>query len=222
MRGNVGTTTGVQPATTIARTAVRGTCRRAVPAPWSRPATRSFLIDAGRGATIRLYQLKLPIGRIDVQFLTHYHSDHTSGVPDVWLTGWQQGRKRAAHPTCVGAGQVGLSGRRQQACAADRPAAPCSSTPSSCHQVCSAWRAAPQAPPGDQQGDLFWAKRIGSWKCSASPGAWFDAWVRGPAVGGVLCGLLAPSQAHEVRGVSLPLRELDEFADVSLGEGRHR
>ena len=49
---------------------------------------QKFLIDAGRGATIRLYQLKLPIGRIDVQFLTHYHSDHTSGVPDVWLTGW--------------------------------------------------------------------------------------------------------------------------------------
>ena len=49
---------------------------------------RKFLIDAGRGATIRLYQLKLPIGRIDVQLLTHFHSDHTSGVPDVWLTGW--------------------------------------------------------------------------------------------------------------------------------------
>jgi ribonuclease Z len=50
--------------------------------------SQKFLIDAGRGATIRLYQLKLPIGRIDVQLLTHYHSDHTSGVPDVWLTGW--------------------------------------------------------------------------------------------------------------------------------------
>jgi ribonuclease Z len=49
---------------------------------------QKFLIDAGRGATIRLYQLKLPIGRIDVQLLTHFHSDHTSGVPDVWLTGW--------------------------------------------------------------------------------------------------------------------------------------
>jgi ribonuclease Z len=49
---------------------------------------QKFLIDAGRGATIRLAQLKLPIGRIDVQFLTHYHSDHTSGLPDVWLTGW--------------------------------------------------------------------------------------------------------------------------------------
>ena len=47
-----------------------------------------FLIDAGRGAAIRLNQLKIPIGRIDVQFLTHYHSDHTSGVPDIWLTGW--------------------------------------------------------------------------------------------------------------------------------------
>ena len=41
---------------------------------------QKFLIDAGRGATIRLYQLKLPIGRIDAQLLTHYHSDHTSGV----------------------------------------------------------------------------------------------------------------------------------------------
>jgi ribonuclease Z len=49
---------------------------------------QKFLVDAGRGATIRLNQLKIPIGRIDVQFLTHYHSDHTSGIPDVWLTGW--------------------------------------------------------------------------------------------------------------------------------------
>jgi ribonuclease Z len=50
--------------------------------------SRKFLVDAGRGAAIRLAQLKVPIGRIDVQLLTHYHSDHTSGVPDVWLTGW--------------------------------------------------------------------------------------------------------------------------------------
>jgi ribonuclease Z len=49
---------------------------------------QKLLIDAGRGATIRLYQLKVPIGRIDVQLLTHYHSDHVSCLPDVWLTGW--------------------------------------------------------------------------------------------------------------------------------------
>lgn len=49
---------------------------------------RKFLIDAGRGAAIRLYQLKIPLGRIDLQLLTHFHSDHTSGLPDIWLTGW--------------------------------------------------------------------------------------------------------------------------------------
>jgi ribonuclease Z len=49
---------------------------------------QTLLVDAGRGATMRLYQLGVPMGRIDVLFLTHYHSDHTSGVPDLWLTGW--------------------------------------------------------------------------------------------------------------------------------------
>jgi ribonuclease Z len=49
---------------------------------------QKLLVDAGRGATIRLDQLKVPIGRIDALLLTHYHSDHTSGIPDVWLTGW--------------------------------------------------------------------------------------------------------------------------------------
>jgi ribonuclease Z len=51
---------------------------------------QKLLIDAGRGTTIRLYQLGVPIGRIDALLLTHYHSDHTSGIPDVWLTGWLQ------------------------------------------------------------------------------------------------------------------------------------
>ncbi|MPZ38813.1 MAG: MBL fold metallo-hydrolase [Rhizobiales bacterium] len=47
-----------------------------------------LLIDAGRGATIRLYQLGVPIGTLDALLMTHYHSDHTNGIPDVWLTGW--------------------------------------------------------------------------------------------------------------------------------------
>jgi ribonuclease Z len=51
---------------------------------------QKLLIDAGRGATIRLYQIGVPIGGIDALLLTHYHSDHTSGIPDVWLTGWLQ------------------------------------------------------------------------------------------------------------------------------------
>jgi ribonuclease Z len=47
-----------------------------------------LLFDAGRGVPIRLRQLNVPLGRINVVFITHYHSDHTSGIPDVWLTGW--------------------------------------------------------------------------------------------------------------------------------------
>src|SRR5262245_56763926 len=51
---------------------------------------QKLLIDAGRGATIRLYQLGVPLGGIDALLLTHYHSDHTVGIPDLWLTGWLQ------------------------------------------------------------------------------------------------------------------------------------
>jgi len=51
---------------------------------------QKLLIDAGRGATIRLYQIGVPVGRIDALLLTHYHSDHTVGIPDLWLTGWLQ------------------------------------------------------------------------------------------------------------------------------------
>jgi ribonuclease Z len=51
---------------------------------------QKLLIDAGRGATIRLYQLGVLLGRIDALLLTHYHSDHTAGIPDLWLTRWLQ------------------------------------------------------------------------------------------------------------------------------------
>jgi len=47
-----------------------------------------LLFDAGRGATIRLWQMRIPIGSLDATFLTHFHSDHTVGLPDIWLTGW--------------------------------------------------------------------------------------------------------------------------------------
>jgi ribonuclease Z len=60
------------------------------PATLIEAGDQKLLIDAGRGAAIRLYQLDIPLGRIDALLLTHYHSDHTSGIPDVWLTGWLQ------------------------------------------------------------------------------------------------------------------------------------
>ncbi|MEY9185550.1 ribonuclease BN (tRNA processing enzyme) [Bradyrhizobium sp. USDA 326] len=50
--------------------------------------SEKLLFDLGRGATIQLYKLKIPLGAITANFLTHLHSDHVVGVPDMWLTGW--------------------------------------------------------------------------------------------------------------------------------------
>jgi ribonuclease Z len=47
-----------------------------------------LLFDAGRGAAQRLWQVQIPLGQLNAVFLTHLHSDHTVGLPDVWLTGW--------------------------------------------------------------------------------------------------------------------------------------
>lgn len=49
--------------------------------------TEKLLFDAGRGASQRLWQMKIPLGQVSVLFLTHLHSDHTVGIPDLWLTG---------------------------------------------------------------------------------------------------------------------------------------
>ena len=51
-----------------------------------------LVFDCGRGAAQRIQQLKIPFTQIDALFLTHLHSDHTVGIPDLWLTGWVQGR----------------------------------------------------------------------------------------------------------------------------------
>lgn len=48
----------------------------------------TLLIDCGRGATQRLWQLRIPLSRVGAVFFTHLHSDHTVGLPDLWLTGW--------------------------------------------------------------------------------------------------------------------------------------
>jgi ribonuclease Z len=49
---------------------------------------QKFIFDAGRGAMQRLHQLGIPFSEISGMFLTHHHSDHVVGFPDLWLTGW--------------------------------------------------------------------------------------------------------------------------------------
>jgi ribonuclease Z len=52
---------------------------------------QKLLFDAGRGAPIRLRQINVPVGKVNALFITHYHSDHTTGIPDVWITRWVVG-----------------------------------------------------------------------------------------------------------------------------------
>jgi ribonuclease Z len=52
-----------------------------------------LLFDCGRGATLRLAQVGVPIGTINRLFLTHLHSDHVIQIPDLLLTGWTGGTR---------------------------------------------------------------------------------------------------------------------------------
>jgi ribonuclease Z len=51
-----------------------------------------LIFDCGRGATQRLNQLNISFSDITGLFLAHLHSDHTVGIPDLWLTSWVMGR----------------------------------------------------------------------------------------------------------------------------------
>jgi len=57
---------------------------------------QKFVFDAGRGALQRLQQLNVRWSDVQGVFLTHLHSDHVVGLPDLWLTGsFIPGRKSA-------------------------------------------------------------------------------------------------------------------------------
>src|SRR6185312_10690240 len=53
-----------------------------------RAGSETLLFDAGRGCLQRIAQLNLSYQKINALFLTHLHSDHIVGLPDLWLTGW--------------------------------------------------------------------------------------------------------------------------------------
>ena len=58
------------------------------PATLVEAGTKKLLFDAGRGASIRMWQLGIPLSELDAVFVTHFHHDHISGLADLWLTGW--------------------------------------------------------------------------------------------------------------------------------------
>ena len=58
---------------------------------------RVFLFDAGPGVMRRLRAANLPINGPEALFISHLHSDHTLGYPDLILTSWVM-RRRAPFP----------------------------------------------------------------------------------------------------------------------------
>lgn len=54
---------------------------------------RVFLVDAGAGVERQLAAGHLPINGVTALFVTHLHSDHTLGYPDLILTSWVMGRR---------------------------------------------------------------------------------------------------------------------------------
>ncbi len=54
---------------------------------------RWFVVDAGCGATLRIAATDLKYESLGAVFLTHLPSDHTAGLPDLFNTSWQFGRK---------------------------------------------------------------------------------------------------------------------------------
>jgi ribonuclease Z len=82
---------------------------------------RALLIDVGRGSTQRLFEIgqRALLTRLDAVFLTHLHSDHTVGLPDLFLTAWVFGRA-TAHRLVGPAGTVDMARHLEAAYAYDR------------------------------------------------------------------------------------------------------
>ena len=62
--------------------------KRFGPAVLVQAGGKTLVFDAGRGVAQRLVQAGVRLGSVDGLFLTHLHSDHIVGLPDLWLTGW--------------------------------------------------------------------------------------------------------------------------------------
>jgi ribonuclease Z len=86
------------PENTVVITLGTGT-PRPTPDVWG-PATavvvgrRVFLVDAGVGVERRLAAAGLPTDGVTAAFITHLHSDHVLGLPDLIFTSWVMGRTR--------------------------------------------------------------------------------------------------------------------------------
>jgi Metal-dependent hydrolases of the beta-lactamase superfamily III len=54
--------------------------------------SNTYIVDAGPGIVRRAAAAKIAMPRLRIAFLTHLHSDHTVGLPDLMMSPWVLGR----------------------------------------------------------------------------------------------------------------------------------
>lgn len=59
---------------------------------------RLYVVDSGSGAARTLSRLRLPPGRLQAIFLTHFHSDHIDGLGELMLQRWAGGAQSSPSP----------------------------------------------------------------------------------------------------------------------------
>ncbi|MGI9599083.1 MAG: MBL fold metallo-hydrolase, partial [Acidimicrobiales bacterium] len=64
------------------------TAGRAGPGALVRHGDTAIQVDAGRATALRVTEAGLPITELDALLVTHHHSDHLLGIPDLVLARW--------------------------------------------------------------------------------------------------------------------------------------
>jgi ribonuclease Z len=78
-----------------------------------------LLFDCGRASTVRMAQMGVPLNSVSKLFLTHLHSDHVIGIPDLYLTPWAASGRKVPFEVWGPEGTTAMMNGLQQAFAFD-------------------------------------------------------------------------------------------------------
>ena len=78
-----------------------------------------LLFDCGRASTVRMVQMGVALNSVTKLFLTHLHSDHVIGIPDLYLTPWAATGRKAPFEVWGPEGTTAMMNGIQQAFAFD-------------------------------------------------------------------------------------------------------
>ena len=89
---------------------------RAGPGTLVRCGSTALQFDAGRATTMRLVAAGTPAVALTALFMTHHHSDHTVGIPDLVMSRWGFGAQGFIGPPLPVVAPEGPSARFAQRC----------------------------------------------------------------------------------------------------------